>query len=107
MILLIIIFNVLFWAMLACLVKPDLLVKYTGSEPLPRWIFLVLLIVIVGLKQAIFKLPLSQQQQAQAENCVAGEFGKMDCSSQELAKPYTPPTAPAVQVNTAEAAATY
>ncbi|TEU23074.1 hypothetical protein [Alkanindiges illinoisensis] len=107
MILLIIIFNVLFWATLACLVKPDLLAKYTGSEPLPRWIILVLLIVIVGLKQAIFKLPPSQQQQAQTENCVAGQFGKMDCSSQELAKPYTPPTAPAVQVSTTEPAATY
>ncbi len=105
MILLIIIFNVLFWATLACLFKPDLLAKYIESEPLPRWIFLVLLIVIVGLKQAIFKPPLSQQ--AQTENCVAGQFGKMDCSSQGLAKPYTPPTAPAVQVNTAEPAATY
>ena len=107
MILLIIIFNVLFWATLACLVKPDLLAKYTGREPLPRWIFLVLLIVIVGLKQAIFKPTLSPQQQAQTENCVAGQFGKMDCSPQGLAKPYIPPTAPAVQVNTAEPAATY
>lgn len=101
----IIIFNILFWATLVCLIKPTLLAPYTGGEPLPRWIFLILLFLIVGIKQAIFKpVPV---QQAQLENCVLGKFGKMDCSPQELAKPYTTPTAPAAQSSTAEPAATY
>lgn len=45
-----IVFNVLLVAALACLVKPDLLARYTGGKPVPRWVFVVALVVLVSLR---------------------------------------------------------
>lgn len=41
-----ILFNVLLVAALACLIKPQLLDRYTGGRTLPRWVFLIALLVL-------------------------------------------------------------
>ncbi|MDH0897468.1 MULTISPECIES: hypothetical protein [unclassified Pseudomonas] len=59
-----ILFNVLLVAVLACLIKPGLLARYTGGEPWPRWIFLVALVVLVYVSP--YGRPPQEAQQAQA-----------------------------------------
>lgn len=54
-----IIFNVLVIASLACLIKPSLIEKYTGEKPISRWVFLIALLVLVSVKQAVFDPPFS------------------------------------------------
>ncbi|TCB37495.1 hypothetical protein E0H82_02495 [Acinetobacter sp. ANC 4910] len=45
-----IVYNILFFATFACLIKPSLLANFIGREPLPRWIFAVALVIIVSMK---------------------------------------------------------
>lgn len=59
-----ILFNVLLVAVLACLIKPGLLARYTGGEPWPRWIFLVALVVLVYVSP--YARPPQEAPQAQA-----------------------------------------
>ena len=41
-----ILFNVLLVATLACLIRPQLLDRYTAGRTLPRWVFLIALLVL-------------------------------------------------------------
>lgn len=41
-----ILFNALLVAALACLIKPQLLDRYTGGRTPPRWVFLIALLVL-------------------------------------------------------------
>lgn len=49
-VLILIVYNILFFATFACLIKPSLLANFIGREPLPRWIFAVALVIIVSVK---------------------------------------------------------
>ena len=49
-VLILIVYNILFFATFACLIKPSLLANFIGREPLPRWIFAVALLIIVSVK---------------------------------------------------------
>lgn len=69
MILFLILFNVLIIATFACLIKPSLLSNLIGGEPWSRWIFLVLLIVVVQVKLTVFPIaPATDQTITQEAN---------------------------------------
>lgn len=100
-----IIFNILFWITLACLIKPSLLSRYTGSDPLPRWIFLIALFLIVAIKSAIAKP--DPPIQAQNVDCELGRYGHMECKQkQKTSSQQITPTAAAADLSLTDTAAT-
>ena len=86
-----ILFNVCFVAVLACLIKPHWLSRYTGSAPLSRWWFLGALILLT--MESPYGPNRIQPMQAPAPHPPA----------QAVDEPT--PAAPAAQVPTTDAAA--
>ncbi|SDB92291.1 hypothetical protein SAMN05421749_102123 [Acinetobacter marinus] len=51
-----IVINVLFIAILACLIKPSFAAKYNNGNPPSRWIFFILLLIVVAIRNAVVGL---------------------------------------------------
>ncbi len=105
MVLFLIVFNVVFIATFVCLIKPSLLSDRIGGEPWSRWIFLVLLFVLVYIKQKIVPItPEKNMTSAQMLNCDQTQSPTSNCkmklslSSQTNASDEIP-TAPAATID--------
>ena len=51
-----IVYNILFFVTFACLIKSSLLANFIGREPLPRWIFAVVRVIIILVKPNLHEL---------------------------------------------------